>query len=370
MNSYTFLPLNNRGRKLYLNNDKLINDINELEDFISGCDYMNSEEFSKNVLFSQEIKNNNTIEGYQDDVGLVYDIINNNLKIKDKEKMTRIKNLYDGYRFILNEKNITEDTLKKLYNILSKNLLTINELKEMGKYYRKNDVYIFYSSNILVPPDLGINSSDIDYYMNELFDFINKYSFNSSKTLEFIKSQIIHFQFVNVHPYYDINGRTARTTAMWYLLNKQIYPYIIFNRAISLNKNEYYKLIKNTKDSSNLTFYLKFLLDSVKLELEKEYIIDMIKSSSSNLTAVDYQSIYYILSIKSNLTLYDFTTWYNNHNDKKNIKYIYENMILPLLEKNIIINKGETKKNNSNFKFELNNTMYEVDPNKIKKLKL
>lgn len=96
----------------------------------------------------------------------------------------------------------------------------------------------------------------------------------------------------------------------------------------------------------------------------------MIKSSSSNLTAVDYQSIYYILSIKSNLTLYDFTTCYNNHNDKKNIKYIYENMILPLLEKNIIINKGETKKNNSNFKFELNNTMYEVDPNKIKKLKL
>ena len=247
MNSYTFLPLNNRGRKLYLNNDKLINDINELEDFISGCDYMNSEEFSKNVLFSQEIKNNNTIEGYQDDVGLVYDIINNNLKIKDKEKMTRIKNLYDGYRFILNEKNITEDTLKKLYNILSKNLLTINELKEMGKYYRKNDVYIFYSSNILVPSDLGINSSDIDYYMNELFDFINKYSFNSSKTLEFIKSQIIHFQFVNIHLYYDINGRTARTTAMWYLLNKQIYPYIIFNRAISLNKNEYYKLIKNTK---------------------------------------------------------------------------------------------------------------------------
>ena len=83
--------------------------------------------------------------------------------------------------------------------------------------------------------------------MNELFDFINKYSFNSSKTLEFIKSQIIHFQFVNIHLYYDINGRTARTTAMWYLLNKQIYPYIIFNRAISLNKNEYYKLIKNTK---------------------------------------------------------------------------------------------------------------------------
>ena len=67
--------------------------------------------------------------------------------------------------------------------------------------------------------------------------------------------------------------------------------------ANTSGKNDKIKIIKQNKDNELFVECLKFLLDSVKLELEKEYIIDMIKSSSSNLTAVDYQSIYYILSI-------------------------------------------------------------------------
>jgi murein DD-endopeptidase MepM/ murein hydrolase activator NlpD len=75
---------------------------------------MNSKQFSKNVLFSQEIKANNTIEGYNDDVGLVYDILNKNIKISDKEKEQRIRNLYNGYNFILNEDQINKENLRTL----------------------------------------------------------------------------------------------------------------------------------------------------------------------------------------------------------------------------------------------------------------
>ena len=49
----------------------------------------------------------------------------------------------------------------------------------------------------------------------------------------------MHFYFVYIHPYFDVNGRTSRTLAMWYLLNEEAYPYIIFNRAINNNASNY-----------------------------------------------------------------------------------------------------------------------------------
>lgn len=126
----------------------------------------------------------------------------------------------------------------------------------MGDFYRKGPVYIFYSRNIDAEPDTGIKAEDIEKYMNEYFDYVNSKEKFSCNTEYFIKSQIMHFQLVYIHPYYDINGRTSRTTSMWYLLNNNIYPYIIFNRGISLNKSLYYKIIRDVKKYRNVTFFL------------------------------------------------------------------------------------------------------------------
>lgn len=370
--NHSILPLTANNGKLYLVEDKLKRRIEELELFLQDNTYMNSKEFSKNVLFSHEIKANNNIEGYNDDVGLVYDILNNKIKINDKDKERRIKNLYNGYRYIYEGEEINKENLKKLYSILSKNLLTEADIKNMGQYYRNNPVYIFYSSNIEVEPDKGINELEIEKYMNEYFDYINSNNNFSCNTDYFIKSQIMHFQLVYIHPYYDINGRTARTASMWYLLNNNVYPYIIFNRGISLNKNLYYKIIRDVKQYRNVTFFLNYMLDNVKVELEKEYIMDMIKLSSSHLTAVDYQTMYYILSMNGLLTAKDFVSFYNKHNDKKKTSEIYESMLVPLMEKGIIIKERDTStyltSNQKNFIFKLNESRYENDPEKIKKL--
>ena len=115
------------------------------------------------------------------------------------------------------------------------------------------------------------------------------------------------------------------------------------------------------------------MLENVRVELEKEYVIDMIKSVASDITALDYQTIYYILSMNSELTVKDFINFYNTHNDKKKGFEIYNNMIIPLLEKGIIEKGQDTKSflNSSehNFRFRLNDNMYECD-DKVKYLKL
>ena len=371
---YETIPLTVNKAKLYVENSKIQQEKKELEEFITDNKYMNSKEFLKNVLFTQEIKANNTIEGYTDDVGLIYDIIKNKLKKIDKIKMARILNLYNGYKFIFKNKEITKENLKKLYSILSKDLLLEYDINNMGQYYRNKPVYIYYSANLNISPDMGIDSKYIDKYMNEYFEYVNSNNNFNTLTDYYIKSQIMHLQFVNIHPFFDINGRTARTVSMWYLLNNKVYPYIIFNRAISLNKTKYYKEIRKVKQTCNITYFLKFMLENVRIELEKEYIMEMIKSSSSSLTPIDYQTIYYILSMNGILTVRDFGYFYNLNNDKKNLKEIYENMIIPLLDKNIIISIRETDKyindKDKNFIFKLNENKYELDTNKIKKLKL
>lgn len=366
------LPLSTEKGNLYIINDKIKQNAMELEEFLNGNEYMNSRNFSENVLFSQEIKTNNTIEGYKDDVGLVYDIVNNKLKIADKKKMQRIKNLYNGYRYIFTNKEINKDNLRELYAILSKNLLDTYDIEKMGKYYREGPVYIFFSANPYVSPDQGIDCNKIDRCMDEYFNYVNLNNTDNTLTSHFIKSQIMHFQFVSIHPYFDINGRTSRTLSMWYLLNNKAYPYIIFNRGIILNKNEYYKVIREVKKYNNVTFFINYMLNNVRVELEKEYIIDMIKSVNNDLSAVDYQTIYYILSMNSLLSAKDFTTFYNKHNDKKRALEVYKTMLEPLLDKNVIVKLRDTKGNisslESNFVFELNKSMYENDPSKIKKL--
>ena len=377
----TFLPLttkrvgithNNLEEKLYIIRDRIEDSTLELEEFLNENSYMNSKLFSEGVLFSQEIKTNNTIEGYKDDLLLVWDIVNNHKKIKDKEKMQRIINLYKGYKYIFSDKDITKENLKRLYSILSKNLLEEDDLKNMGKYYRNAPVYIYYSSLLSKEPDQGIEYENIDNYMKELFSFISEFDMGNSATSQFIKSQIMHFQFVNIHPYFDINGRTSRTLAMWYLLNNKAYPYIIFNRGISLNKNIYYKVIRDVKLYGNVTFFINYMLNTVRAELEKEQIIDMIKLSVGDISPLEYQSLCYILSMNGLNTANDFTSFYNRYNDKMSTLEVYNTMLKPLLDNNIIVRlrdtKGNISSNTSNFVFEINKSMYENDPIKIKKI--
>ncbi len=365
--SKIILPLGIDSRNLIYNDDVLAPIIADLENYISDVKYINTLTFSKDVLFSHEVQANNSVEGYKDDVETILEVINNVSHVKDPQKKQRIINLYQGYRYIMQGKQINRDNLRILYSILSKELLSKDDLANMGEYYRKDPVYIYWSSRTDIEPDQGISSYLLDEYMQQLIDYINSDN-DLSKTELFIKSQIIHFYFVYIHPYYDINGRTSRTTSMWYLLNHKNYPFIIFNRAINLYKNEYYKVIRHVKTYKNITFFLKYMLENTQIELEKDYIMNMIKESSTyHLTSTDYQTIHYILSMKGQLTYLDFIRFYTLQNEHKKPLEIYRDMLCPLLEQG-----NSTKKQVSglghNHYFTLNSHYYDSDPDKIKHL--
>lgn len=359
------LPLPIDNGHIYLIDDDLLAQKEELEKFLDGLNYMNSKDFSKKVLFGQEIKSNNTIEGYLDDISIVRSIIKHPINTLNEEQKQRVLNMYYGYKYILQGKDINKENLKELYSILSNKILSQSDVENMGEYYRLNEEFIFFSSNLNTEPDKGVDPKELEEKMNILLDYVNSSEKFSCMTDYFIRSQIIHFYFIYIHPYYDVNGRTARTTSMWYLLNHEVYPYIIFNRAIQLDKNKYYKVIRDGRVFHNVTFFLNYLLKNVLIELEKEYTMELISDSARfELTDADIQTLYYILSMKGLLTYYDFTAFYNHLNNHTNPYKAYSLMLEPLIDKEIII-PGKHTSNPNNHLFTLNSSLFEInDKNK------
>ena len=347
----------------------------ELEIFLLEEDFMNTRDFSKKVMFNQEIKANNTVEGYNDSVSFIKKVIENASEEQNIEKRNRIINLYNGYQYILKGQDITEENVLKLYKILSKDLLEEYDLSHMGEKYRKAPVYILKSGRLDDSMDEGIPYEKIEEYMDSYFEFIDTFKVDDSQTEEFIKSQIMHFYFVYIHPFFDINGRSSRTIAMWYLLNKEVYPYIIFNRGINFDSN-YDRVIGTSKTRLDITEFLKYMLISVKKELEKEFIIHNLDSQSERQWhTIDYQALNYFLALNGEKTVLDYATTYNRLNTKKNTKTIFENMLLPMIEDETLKIPRTTKKNMfenvPNLVLELNkDKVNEINLEKVKRLKL
>ena len=341
--------------------------IKELEDnvlnFIKSETYLESEDFVKKVMLRREIKTNNSIEGIIDDLSFINQVIENRNTHQDNK---RIINLYKGYQYILRNKDINKNTLKELYAILSDGLLTEEDLNGMGDYYRSEPVYIYKTSRYDEVPYMGVSHNKLDYYMDKFFSYVNT---NDDSISKFIKSQIMHFYFVYIHPYFDVNGRCSRTVSMWYILNNQEYPFIIFNRAISFERREYIENIIKSREG-DITPFLKYMLVNVKREFEKEYIINnIVVNSSYKLSKEEFETLCYLLSLKGEMTIKDLATIYNFHNPHKSLKLIIEEKLKSLIDKNIIILGRETNtfiyKGIRNRILEFNLNYLDIDTSKL-----
>ena len=358
-------------RNIFINYDSLEEKKESLSEFVSNEPLLNKSKFSK-TDFPQEIKFNNAIEGIDDDVSDIEKLLSRSFMPVNRDK-TRILNLYNGYKYILKNKEINKDTLRELYGILSNDLLKRNDSKRMGEYYREGPVYILRGISFDRYFE-GVPVEHIDEYMNILFDYINRNDDNTDIDT-FIKSQIIHCYLVYIHPYFDVNGRTSRTLAMWYLFNKKDLSYMTFNRSISFMKSKYEKSLIELREKGDMTPFLKYMLDAERLELEKEYVINNIeKNIGKKLSNEEYLTLEYLLSMNSHLTLLDLIRMYNEFNTKKKKHIVLEDEINPLIEKGIILEKDPTKHGIAdgiqNKRILVNGDMIDVDTKKIKILKL
>lgn len=335
------------GTKFYLRREAIQASIDDLNNFLKGDRRIHTKTFAKKVMFTEEIKTNNLVEGYTDDIAIIERVIKNASSIENPEKRARILNLYAAYKHILKGGTIDKDSIRTLYSITSKGLLNAHDTSNMGEFYRQKPVYILRCGRLDDSYSTGVPEKDIDAFMESYLEFLNT-EITGSETEEYIKSQILHFYFVYIHPYFDVNGRTSRTIAMWYLLNKKAYPYIIFNRGIAFKGTKYDRTIEESILKNDMTYFIKLMLETVMLELEKEYVIHLLsEQATSPLDTIDYQTLLYYISMNGQKTLLDFATFYNKYNNKKTPKEVYDEMIVPLLEKGVLDESGSIGKQKS-----------------------
>ena len=112
MQKRTYVLPKESGPRFYYREEYLEEIKEELTAFLKWDKSMDNIIFAKKMMFSHELKANNQVEGYADDLELIESIIKRKTEnIKDQSIKQRILNLYQGYNYILHHKKMDEQHL-------------------------------------------------------------------------------------------------------------------------------------------------------------------------------------------------------------------------------------------------------------------
>lgn len=219
-----------------------------------------------------EALNSSIIEGAFSTKKRLKELLNSKEEVKNKdEKM--ILNNYEVLKFII--KNIDKIFDKNLVLNIQKSITkeTLDE-NDIDEEYRVEPVYVKNSRGEIIhtAPSYEL----IEDLMNNLYEFINEKKINS-----IIKSAILHFYFVYVHPFSDGNGRSARALQYFFLLKEgyEIFKMFSISSLLKEERSKYYKSIKNSEnDEGDITYFIEFNLEMIcrainnlEKKIENEY---------------------------------------------------------------------------------------------------
>lgn len=114
---------------------------------------------------------------------------------------------------------------------------------------------------VYTPPQ---HQKDVARLMDNLIEFINDDQIMPNID-PLIKMAIIHHQFESIHPFYDGNGRTGRILNILYLVQQGLLdmPVLYLSRFLIQNKQHYYHLLQEVRDTKQWQNWLIFMLEAV-----------------------------------------------------------------------------------------------------------
>ncbi|MBI2190268.1 MAG: Fic family protein, partial [Candidatus Levybacteria bacterium] len=160
---------------------------------------------------------------------------------------------------------ITEEVIKKIHKITVHRILPE---KESGEY-RKKQVVLKNSKTgqVSFKPPLAIA---VPYQIKDLLSFINS---DSNKDIHpVLKSGVVHYELVRIHPFLDGNGRVARalSTLILFLEGYDIRKFFSLEEYFDKDAGSYYKALQSVqKQKGDLTFWLEYFTQGLSFELSK-----------------------------------------------------------------------------------------------------
>jgi Fic family protein len=172
---------------------------------------------------------------------------------KSLREINEVVNHKEAFDFVLNFKgDINKKFILKLHEIVVKNTLRPELIKEIGKY-RSLQVYI--RGVAWLPP----KPEEVPKEMGSLLSWYTK---NKKKLHPLILSAYFHSAFETIHPFVDGNGRVGRLL-MNFILHKNNFPMI---NIPNKEKHIYYSALNSSQDKGDLKPLVKFLYNLIRNE--------------------------------------------------------------------------------------------------------
>ncbi len=180
----------------------------------------------------------------------------------DKEDIKEVKNYKDAFDLMLNylkkESAVKESLVKEIHKELVKGVR--GNRAQPGRYRDlQNYVGNAMTGEIIYTPP---KPEAVPALMKDFVRWINQ----ETKIHPVLKSGIIQFQFVHIHPFVDGNGRASRLLCAFYLY-KSDYD---FKRLFSISeyydkdRKSFYSAIQSVRESGmDMTFWLEYFVQGL-----------------------------------------------------------------------------------------------------------
>jgi Fic family protein len=158
---------------------------------------------------------------------------------------------------------VNERFIKELHQMTVEKILSPDKCGA----YRKSQVVIknSLSGEVTFRPPLPIA---VPVQINELLEFIN----NMDEIHPVLKSGIVHYEFVRIHPFVDGNGRVGRALSTYVLFQKgyDIRKFFSLEEYFDKDAASYYTALQSVeKKGEDLTEWLEYFTEGLAIELSK-----------------------------------------------------------------------------------------------------
>ncbi|MEK7534646.1 MAG: Fic family protein [Patescibacteria group bacterium] len=160
---------------------------------------------------------------------------------------------------------IDEEVIKNLHRITVQKIL----LEEKCGIYRKTQVVVKNSvtGEVSFRPPMALA---IPYQIRDILAFIN--SKDKQDIHAVLKSGIVHYELVRIHPFLDGNGRVARalSTLMLFLEGYDIRKFFSLEEYFDSDAARYYYALQSVeKNKGDKTQWLEYFTEGLSIELSK-----------------------------------------------------------------------------------------------------
>ena len=189
-----------------------------------------------------------------------------------KEVVARDRDIQEviNYRKVMDhiagrqELKVTEEMIKEIHRLTTEKILT----EEMCGAYRKTQVVVrnSLSGEVSFRPPLAVV---VSFQIKDLLNFIAE---SEDEVHPVLKSGIVHYELVRIHPFVDGNGRVARalSTLILFIQGYDIRQFFSLEEYFDNNAKEYYDSLQSVeKKGGDLTNWLEYFTKGLSIELAK-----------------------------------------------------------------------------------------------------